>query len=270
MCKSEEDNMLPGVYEDKLKNGTKNYRSSITIDKKHISLGSYIDEESASKAYKEALDTLNSKKEISDYSEDYTLSFDKYVVIINYRDSKFYSPVPIYIRKRDFSYYLSPSIELKFDMDDLFYLSNKKIMKRGNHLFVSDYGMQVSIKERFGIMSFAVLGRDYIFVNGDSLDYRRENIEIINRFHGVRKITKKMKTKYKVVIHPNSDFVVGIYQTEKEAAIAYNKAADILNKNGFKKDFMLNFVDSCSNKEYADIYDKIVISQKIIDLKPSL
>ncbi len=270
MRKSEGRKMLPGVYVDKLKNGQPNYRSGLTISNKHISLGSYETMEKASKAYKEALEVMNSKVTINEYSENYSLSFDKYVMLINYRDTKFYASAPIYIRKRDFSYYLSPSIELKFDMDDLFYFSNKKIMQRGNRLFVSDYGMQVSLKERFGIMSFAVAGRDYKFVNDDPYDYRRENIEIINRFHGVRKITKKMKTVYKVVIHPSSDFVVGIYSSEKEAAIAYNKAADVLNKNGFNKDFLLNFVDNCSNKEYADIYDKLAISQKIIALKPSL
>ncbi len=79
-----------------------------------------------------------------------------------------------------------------------------------------------------------------------------------------------MKTEYKVVIHPSSDFVVGIYSSEKEAASAYNKAADVLNKNGFKKDFLQNFVDNCTNKEYADIYDKLPISKKILALKPSL
>lgn len=262
--------MLPGVYVDKLKNGKANYRSSITINKKHISLGSYPNEGLASKAYSEALDVSSSSVRISDYNDDYSLSFDKYVVLINYRDNNIYFNAPIYLRKRDFSYFISPYIELKFDMDDLFYFSNKTIMKRGNHYFVSDYGMQVSIKERFGIMSFATLGRDYFFVNDDPFDFRRENIEIINRYHGVRKITKKMKTTYKVVIHPSSDFIVGVYKTETEAAIAYNKAADILTRNGFTKDFMQNYIDSVSGKTYAEIYDKLQISDKIINLKPSL
>ena len=43
--------MLPGVYIDKKKNGELNYRASITIDKKHISLGSYTSEIQASAAY---------------------------------------------------------------------------------------------------------------------------------------------------------------------------------------------------------------------------
>ena len=58
--------------------------------------------------------------------------------------------------------------------------------------------------------------------------------------------------------------------TEKEAAIAYNKAADILIKNGFKKAFMQNYIDDCSNKEYAEIYSRVKISDTICNLKASL
>ena len=57
-----------------------------------------------------------------------------------------------------FSYYLSENEELKFDIDDLFYYSNHKIMRRGGHLFVSDYGMQISILSRYEIMLHKVNG----------------------------------------------------------------------------------------------------------------
>lgn len=261
--------MLPGVYVDKKKNGENNYRASITIDNKHISLGSYSNEIQASAAYSLAYEVLNDRKHsLYNFDEASPIKFDKYISLINLRDNKLYFSNPIYIRKRDFSYFYSPFEELKFDMDDLFYFSQHKIMCRGNHYFVADYGMQTSIKERFGIKSFAVEGRDFIFVNSDSLDFRRENIKIINNYHGVTTIEKKLKKIYKAVIHLKSNYVVGIYPTEIEAAIAYNKAADTLNANGFEKDFLLNYIDEISNKEYAEIYSKVSISEKITALRP--
>lgn len=262
--------MLPGVYEFKRSDGVINYRSSITIDKKHISLGSYPSEEEASAAYMEAGKVYGDPgMNISGYSDSLTLSFDKYVSLINLRDNHIYFATPIFVRKRDFSYYLSPSEELKFDADDLFYLSTRTISRRGNHLFVSDYGSQVSLHERFGIKSFSVPGRDFLFVNGDPLDYRRENIKLINRYNGVFMFQKKLRTLYKVIIHVRSNYVVGVYPSEKEAAIAYNKAADTLIKNGIKKKFQLNFVEGVSNKEYAEIYTKVKISDTVKKLSPT-
>ena len=73
--------------------------------------------------------------------------------------------------------------------------------------------------------------------------------------------------KYKAVIHIKSNFVVGVYNSEAEAAIAYNKAADILIKNGVKKAFQLNYVEDLSASEYADIYMKLKIAPKIYDIK---
>ena len=42
---------LPGVYETTQKNGTVTYRSSLTYQSKHISLGSYATKEEAHAAY---------------------------------------------------------------------------------------------------------------------------------------------------------------------------------------------------------------------------
>ena len=53
-------------------------------------------------------------------------------------------------------------------------------MKRGNHYFVADYGLQVNILNRYGIRNYSVRNRDYRFINGDETDFRRQNIEIIN------------------------------------------------------------------------------------------
>lgn len=60
-------------------------------------------------------------------------------------------------------------------------------MRRGNHYFVSDYGMQLTLTSRYGIKNYAVPGRDYCFRNGDPTDFRRENLQIHNIYHGVRK-----------------------------------------------------------------------------------
>ena len=73
--------------------------------------------------------------------------------------------------------------------------------------------------------------------------------------------------KYKAVIHIKSNYVVGKYNTEAEAAIAYNKAADILIKNGVKKNFQQNYVEDLSPSQYADIYMKLEIAPKIYELK---
>ncbi len=261
--------MLPGVYTDELKNGDKNFRASITIGNKHISLGSYTSEIQASAAYSLAKKILEDKAfSCLNYDESSPIKYDKYVSLINLRDNKLYFSNPIYIRKRYFSYFYSPFEEFKFDLDDLFFFSQHKIMCRGTHYFVSEYGMQTSIKERFGIRSFSVEGRDFAFVNSDSLDFRRENIKIINRFYGVTVSEKNFKKKYKATIHIKSNYVIGTYNSEKEAAIAYNKAADILTKNGFNKEFFQNYIDDISNKEYAEVYSTVKVSDTILNLTP--
>lgn len=72
---------------------------------------------------------------------------------MNFRDNGVYIKTPIYLRRNYFEYFLSPTLILKFDIDDLFYYSSHRIQKRGGHLFVSDYGMQYNILSRYGIKS---------------------------------------------------------------------------------------------------------------------
>lgn len=263
---------LPGVYAAKKKNNSVYYRASITFREKHISLGSYSLEADAHQAYLEAgrltgTDTIA----LDAYTRASLLSFDKWVSLINFRDNGIYFAMPIYLKKNFFLYYLEPSKALKFDIDDLFYYSGKKIMCRGSHLFVNDYGMQFNILNRYGIKNYAVLNRDYRFINGDSTDFRYENIEIINRFHGITRIqgSTDVHTRYKVRIHIRSNYVVGIYDTETEAAIAYNKAADILKKNGINRSFPLNYIEGLSPAAYADIYSGLRISPKIYSILPN-
>lgn len=258
---------VTGVYETCLKDGTKSYRASITFRGKHIALGSFSNARSAGRAYSQAQKILTDNSYVlSSYRKGQSLPFEKCVVLINFRDKGLYIPTPIYLEKKYFFYYLSPQHTLIFDIDDLFYYSSHKIMKRGSHLFVADYGSQISILSRYGIRSYAVEGRDYRFANGNSNDLRYENIEVLNRYHGVRQYAERGFQKYKAVIHINGDFVVGKYNTENEAAIAYNKAADILKKNGYDKNYMLNYIEDLSASEYAELYTKIRISPKITKL----
>jgi hypothetical protein len=175
---------------------------------------------------------------------------------------------PIYLEKKYFLYYLSPEKVLKFDIDDLFYYSSHKIMQRGSHLFVADYGSQLSVLARYGIKSYAVEGSDYIFANVDHYDLRYENIIVLNRYRGVRQFNFRGFVRYKSVIHIRSNYVIGNYRTEYEAAIAYNKAADILIKNGIKKSFQQNYIEDLSPSQYADLYMKVDISPAIYELKP--
>lgn len=258
--------MLPGVSLAKQKDGTVYYRSGITYKNKHISLGSFPAESEAAAAYQDAQTLLNdfsiSLHDLFDRSS--LLSFDKMVVLLNFRDNRLYFKNPIYLRKGYFSYFLSPYEELKFDIDDLFYYSSHKIQRRQGHLFVSDYGMQYSILSRYGIKPYAVADRDYSFSNGDSSDYRYANILIRNHYHGVLQFTKGGITKYKTVIHINGNYKIGIYSTEEKAAIAYNKAADLAKNAGITRNFPENYIDTFSPKEYADIYTRLKISKRYL------
>ena len=138
-------------------------------------------------------------------------------------------------------------------------------MKRGGHLFVSDYGMQVTIHSRYGIKNYAVLNRDYRFLNGDPTDFRYSNIEIINRYHGVSAYQTGVKTRYQAVIHINGNYIIGNYSTEEKAAIAYNKAVDILRANGIKKNYPVNYIEGLPASVYADIYSTVKIPENIIN-----
>ena len=256
---------LPGVFSAYRKDGSRYFRSSITYRNKHISLGSFDLEGKANEAYLDALSLVGEQSfSPEDYSTTYTLPFEKWIILINFRNNGIYFPTPIYLHNRFFNYYLTEHTILKFDLDDLFYYSSHKIMKRDGHLFVSDYGMQVNILNRYGIKNYGIPGKDYLFVNGDSFDFRYENIKILNSYHGVSSVIKKGKSMYKASIHINGYYTIGFYLTEIEAAIAYNKAIDILQSNGFYKNFAQNYAVDISPSSYADIYSKLKISAKIL------
>ena len=255
---------LAGAFKAKLKNGKYYYRSSVTYKNKHISLGSYDTEDRAHAAYKVAKDIIANKNiTIDAYRTDTPLDFDKFVIMINFRDNNVYIKNPVYLEKTYFQYYLTPSIVFKFDIDDLFYFASHKISRRNGHLWVADYGMQVNLYSRYGIKPHAVLNRDYRFINGDRYDFRYDNIEIINRYTGVYAVKRSVYTKYTARILVNGLYTIGTYDTEIEAAVAYNKAADIIKKALPKKRFSLNYIESMSAQEYAMMYIKLPISDRI-------
>ena len=269
--------MKKGVYKAEKKDGTIYYRASFTYKNKHISLGSFEDEDSAHLAYIEAgsivmrddgtapHDRERTPITIEDHDKNNSiLSFDKWVVLINFRDNDIYLKTPIYLKERFFYYYFAPEDYLIFDSDDLFYFSTHSIMRRGGHYFVADFGMQVNIRSRYGIKNFAVEGRDYLFANGDKNDYRRANLIVINRYHGVKKTEQGAKVFYEVKIHVNGDLLVGRYDDENTAAAAYNKAADVLNSNGVDKVFPRNYIEELDPDKYRKLYESIKISDGVM------
>lgn len=257
---------LAGAFKATMKNGKVYYRSSITYRNKHISLGSYDTEEQANNAYNVAKNLISNKNlTIDAYRTDTPLDFDKYVTIINFRDNNVYIKNPIYLEKTFFYYYLTPSIVFKFDTDDLFYYAERKISHRNGHFWVADYGMQVNLKSRYGIKPHAVINRDYKFLNGDKYDYRYDNIEIINHYNGVQKVKRGVYTKYLAKILVNGVYTIGTYDSDIDAAIAYNKAADIITKAIPDKKYHQNFIESLSAGEYAAKYIRLPISNRIWD-----
>ena len=256
-----------GVFRAVRKDGTVYYRSSLTKNNKHISLGSYADPDTAHAAYEEAGALLaDPTRTLQTYSATSPLAFEKWVCLLNLRDNGLYFGNPIYLGQQLFYYYLSPYHVLKFDLEDLFYYSSHKIMCRGNHYFVADYGMQTTLTSRYGIKPYGVPGVDYDFVNGDPTDFRRENLRIHNIYHGVRReLTKSGQYLYTVRIHIRGNYLVGRYPTEIEAAIAYNKAIDILRGKGVTNAFLPNYIEGISPSHYAEVYSALTIAPGILN-----
>lgn len=258
--------MLPGVFYAVKKDGTPYFRSNITYQDKHISLGSYKTEQLAHEAYLEASHIISNHTISLEHAlfHDKVLPFDKIVTLVNFRDNRVYIKTPIYLQKTYFEYFLSKNKSLKFDIDDLFYYSSHRIQQRGGHLFVNDYGMQYNILSRYGIKSHGVPGKDFIFANEDPNDYRYSNIIIINPYAGVFLQDMNGKISYLAKIHINGYFNLGTYDTEELAAIAYNKACDLAKASGINKNFQLNYIENLSASEYAKLYTEIALPQKYL------
>jgi len=256
--------MSTGVYEARKKDGTVYYRASVHFRAKHISLGSFPSFAGANAVYVQAKRLLaDAKAALPDAFSCYDLiPFEKVVVLLNFRDNGMYLGTPIYLLSQHyFVYYLTPEIELKFDNDDLFYYSSHRILQRGGHLYINDYGMQVTLLSRYGIKNYAVAGVDYAFVNGDRCDFRYENIRIINPYYGVSRLDENGRISYLTRIHINGNYQIGIYSREVDAAIAYNKAVDLAKAAGINRNYPTNYIAGLSASEYADIYTRIKVSK---------
>ena len=127
--------------------------------------------------------------------------------------------------------------------------------------------MQINIMSRYGIKNYAVENRDYRFINGNRHDLRYENIEILNRYNGVCAISQKGKLRYQVKIHVKGNVTVGTYATEAEAAIAYNKAIDLLKKAGVDKAYTPNYMEGMSPAVYADLYASVKVSARLYNYR---
>lgn len=248
------------------KNGEIYYKSSITYRNKHISLGSYQDLEQAQEAYREAVSILTiHHTKVLDHTDKSVLSFEKWVILHNFRDTGYYIGNPIYMYRSYFSYFLNEHIELKFDTEDLFFYAAHKIHLRNGYLFYYDHGEQRNVLARYRIRNFAVEGKDYCFKNGDHYDFRHHNIEVIHPYIGVNKETRKGKLVYTARIHLDSTQVIGSYPTEIEAAVAYNKAVDLLLIHQKQnRSFEKNYIPELNEEAYTALYKKIKISHNLL------
>lgn len=254
----------PGVFKATKKDGTLYFRASLTYHGKHISLGSSPDLRYAAMLYEEASSLLQSDDSVENYSSYEYVPFDKYISLINFRDNEVYFKNPIYLYQRYFSYFLDKDTELKFDTDDLFFYSQHRIQRRGGHFFTENYGAQISLGFRYGIHPFAVSGKDYRFKNGDDTDFRYENIEIINRYLGVETVADTYPPKYRAYIHVNGYYNLGIFDSEEKAAIAFNKARDMLKETGIKKATPANYIQDMHEDRYYEIYSMIKLPGKFM------
>ena len=228
---------MTGVYEARKKSGEIYYRASFTYKNKHISLGSSSDEASCHAMYNEACEIINNSSDhwidtdhrTTSYNEAMTLSLGKYISLINFRDNNIYIKTPIYMCHKYFLYFLKEHEVLQFSTDDLFYYSNHTIMSRGGYYFVNDYGMQTSIL-------------------------------VVNKYNGVSQFTKNGRIMYRTRIHINGDYILGEFSSEAEAAIAYNKAVDMLS-GLVNITYTPNYIEGISSVEYASLYHNIILSK---------
>ena len=81
---------------------------------------------------------------------------------------------------------------------------------------------------------------------------------------GVTRIEQNGQGFYECVIHIHGNYLVGRYADKITAAIAYNKAVDILAGNGIHKKYVKNYINEYSTKEYQNAYEQIPVSERIL------
>ena len=246
------------------KHGTEKFKLFFLYNQQKIYLGTFDSEVEAKTILKEAEKLISEPKGLPSFN-DYQLSYKKIIPLCNLRDNGTYIKNPIYVYSKYFLYYLDKNTYLTFDLKDLFYFSTYKIYKRGGYLYTQDSVSQQNILSRFGVKNHAVSGKDYYFKNNNPYDLRRENLTIINNYRGVTKIKRKNEILYSASIYTTKNIIIGHYSSEIEAAIAYNKAVDLLITQGETKNFIPNTIPFLTLAEYRTIYDKITISHHLLN-----
>lgn len=238
------------------------YKVYFTYGGKKIYLGTFASYEEAELANAQANEIMVAPKGTLTF-DNLLLAPKKVICLCNFRDNKVYIKNPIYLYDTCFLYYVSKEVILTLDTKDLLYFSTYKIFKRGNYLYTQDSISQQNILSRFGIPNHSVRGKDYDFINGNIYDFRRSNIKIINNYKGVTQRKKGNQTFYIANIYSFGPTVIGHYHSEIEAAIAYNKAIDLLKSQGNTKEFTYNQIPFITKGEYDAIYNKITISPRL-------
>ena len=77
----------------------------------------------------------------------------------------------------------------------------------------------------------------------------------------MKKIEKKGHTLFQAYIHINGNFILGNYSSETEAAIAYNKAVEML-KSKSNVSYDVNYIDELNPIQYASTYNNTRLSKK--------
>ena len=88
----------------------------------------------------------------------------------------------------------------------------------------------------------------------------------MNTYHGVFLTRRNDKAIYRARIHVRSYYLIGYYDSAVEAAVAYNKAVDIVKERYPEKNYELNYIAELKASEYAALYKQVKISDKIYHL----
>ena len=80
-------------------------------------------------------------------------------------------------------------------------------------------------------------------------------------------IREKNTVKYRARLHLRSYYLIGYYDSAIEAAIAYNKAVDIVKKRFPGKNYEVNYIAELKASEYAGIYKQVEVSERIYTLQ---
>lgn len=230
--------------------------------RKKIYIGIFESEETAQSAYAYCHQLLHTNVLPQPFLPQY-ITFKKYITLINLRDHGVWINQPIYLYDTYFQYFLSANLILTFDLKDLFFFSTSKIYKRGNYLFTTNRHSQCSILTRFGLPAKSIYGRDYLFANKNRYDFRRSNLIILNHYRGVSCKEKHGQLLYTTKIYHGRSLLVGHYDSEVVAAIAYNKAFDTLIALGVFRDYTPNTIPYLTQSEYQSIYNQISLTPRL-------